>query len=55
VAISPGGAITPLIWIHDFNGRFPHPFLFTSPLTLPTGTTIQGVPLSASIGLITRS
>jgi hypothetical protein len=53
VAISPGGAITPLVWLHDFNDRFPHPFLFTSPLTLPTGTTIQDVPPSAALGLIT--
>jgi hypothetical protein len=55
VAISPDGAMTPLIWLHDFNDQFPHPFLFTSPLTLPTGTTIQGVPPSASIGLITTA
>ena len=53
VAILPGGTVQPLVWLHDFDNRFRHPFLFRRVMDLPSGTVIQGVPTSASIGLLT--
>jgi len=53
VAVLPQGSIQPLVWLHDFDSRFSHPFLFRTTLNLPAGTVIRGVPPSASIGLIT--
>lgn len=53
VAALPDGSIRPLVWLHDFENRFSHPFLFRTALNLPAGTSIHGVPASASIGLLT--
>jgi hypothetical protein len=53
VAALPDGSVQQLIWLHEFEDRFSHPFLFKSPLNLPAGTVIRGVPSSASIGLLT--
>jgi hypothetical protein len=48
----PGGAIEPLIWLHQYDTRYGHPFLFREPLRLPAGTKIQGVPADAVIALL---
>jgi hypothetical protein len=48
----PDGSIEPLVWLQDYQSTFDHPFLFESPLTLPAGTAIHGVPSGASISLI---
>ena len=53
VAALPDGSVQPLVWLHDFESRFSHPFLFKTALRLPAGTIIHGVPSSASIGLLT--
>ena len=52
VAVLPGGSIEPLVWLHEYDSRYPHPFLFRRPLRLPAGTMIQGVPPDAAIALI---
>jgi hypothetical protein len=52
VALLPDGHIEPLLWLYEYDERFPHPFLLRKPLTLPTGTRIQGVPSEASVFLI---
>ena len=36
----------------DYKAQFGHPFLFRSPLDLPAGTIIRGVPEGASIFLL---
>ena len=28
VAVPPGGSVEPLVWLHEYDSRFPHPFLF---------------------------
>jgi hypothetical protein len=48
----PDGSITPLVWLQDYQSSFDHPFVFETPLALPAGTTIHGVPADASIALI---
>lgn len=47
----PDGHIEPLVWLHHYNGRPPHPFLFRRPLSLPAGTVIR-LPDETVIGLI---
>lgn len=53
VAALPNGSVQPLVWLHDFDSRFSHPFLLRTALKLPAGTVIHGIPPSASIGLLT--
>lgn len=48
----PDGSITPLIWLQNYNKQFDHAFLLRTPVTLPAGTTIHGVPPDASIALL---
>lgn len=55
VAALPGGSIEPLLWLHEYDHRYPHPFLLRLPLRLPAGTRIQGVPADAAIGLIPQA
>jgi len=38
----------------DYDDRYRHPFLFRRPILLPEGTTVQGVPPDAAIGLMSR-
>lgn len=52
VAERPDGHVEPLVWLYQYDGRSAHPFLFRSPITLPPGTTIRGVPVDAAISLI---
>ena len=53
--ISSQGAMQPLLWLHDYNERFQHPFLLRKPLQLPAGTVIRGVPPGAVVDLIPAS
>jgi hypothetical protein len=52
VAVRPGGSVEPLVWLHEYDDRFPHPFLFRRDIALPAGTVIQGVPPDVEIALI---
>jgi len=52
VAARPDGAIEPLLWLYEYDNRYPHPFLFRKPIALPAGTVITGVPREARILLI---
>jgi hypothetical protein len=54
VAALPGGSVEPLVWLHQYDNRYSHPFLFRKPLHLPAGTTIKGVPSDTVIALIPR-
>jgi hypothetical protein len=48
----PDGSVYPLIWLHDYKMKFNHPFLLRTPLQLPAGTLVRGVPREAKMGLI---
>jgi hypothetical protein len=48
----PDGPAEPLLWLYEYNAPFNHPFLLKSPLSLPAGTVIRGVPQGASIALM---
>jgi hypothetical protein len=52
IASRPDGSVEPLVWLHEYDDRHPHPFLFRKAITLPAGTVISGVPNDAVIGLI---
>ena len=52
IAVSPGGRVEPLVWLHEYNSKYSHQFLFRQPLRLPAGTQIQGVPADAVIVLM---
>ena len=52
VAVLPGGSVEPLVWLHDYQTRYAHPFLFREPVRLPAGTQIQGVPADAVVALL---
>lgn len=51
-ALFPDGHVEPVLWLYEYDERFPHPFLFKKPLTLTAGARIQGVPPEARVSLI---
>jgi hypothetical protein len=51
-AALPDGSVEPLLWLHDYKTQFGHPFLLRTPLDLPAGTIIHGIPADASVGLL---
>jgi hypothetical protein len=51
-AALPDGHVEPLIWLHQYDDRSPHSFLFRKALRLPAGTVIHGVPNNATVGLL---
>jgi len=52
VAVRPNGGVEPLIWLYEYRNRYRHPFLFRSPITLPSGTVIRGLPSGATLTLL---
>jgi hypothetical protein len=52
VARFPDSRVEPLVWLYEYNQRFPHPFLFRTAIELPAGTTIHGIPPNSSIVLM---
>lgn len=52
VARVPSGRIEPLVWLHNFEEKYSHPFLLRRPLALPAGTVIDGVPPDATMALL---
>jgi hypothetical protein len=52
VAALPTGSIEPLVWLYEYDDRYKHPFLFRRLISLPAGTTIQGVPSDAVVMLL---
>jgi len=51
VAEFPDGRIEPLLWLDGYKEQFAHAFLLRTPLELPAGTTIVGIPPGSSIAL----
>ena len=52
VAVLPGGHVEPLLWLHGYDPRYAHPFLLRTPLHLPAGTVIRGVPTNVVLVLL---
>ena len=48
----PDGSIQPLLWLQPYKPAFGHVFWFRTPLPLPRGTVIRGVPSGANIELL---
>jgi len=45
----PDGSVEPLLWIEEYKPQFAHPFLLRTPLELPKGSIIHGVPEGSRI------
>src|SRR5262249_32143615 len=52
IAEFPDGRIEPLLWVVDYKAQFAHPFLLRTPLELPAGTIVSGIPPGASVALL---
>jgi hypothetical protein len=52
VAALPDGRIEPLVWLYEYRTAYRHPFLLRNPLSLPAGTVIRGLPVTATIRLV---
>ena len=48
----PDGSIIPLLWLRNYKKQYDHPFRLRTPLALPRGTLIRGVPRGASVALL---
>jgi hypothetical protein len=48
----PDGSVTPLLWLYEYKKQYGHPFLLQTPLELPQGTVIRGIPSGASFVLL---
>jgi hypothetical protein len=48
----PGGAIVPLVWLYNYQPRYGHPFLLRSPIALPRGAVLRGIPPESRIDLL---
>jgi hypothetical protein len=47
-----GQGIEPLLWLSDYRPQFRHLFLFRTPIEMPAGTVIHGIPSDATILLL---
>jgi hypothetical protein len=52
IAELPDGRIEPLLWLDGYKPQFAHAFLFLSPIELPAGTIISGIPPGVKIALL---
>ena len=48
----PDASIVPLLWLQPFQPAYGHAFVLRTPLTLPAGTVIRGIPASAAIAFL---
>lgn len=51
-AEEPDGSIEPLVWFEHYHAKFAHPFLYRTPVELPAGTKIHGVPQGSTVLLL---
>jgi hypothetical protein len=51
-AETPDGREIPLLWMFPFKPIYAHPFLLRTPVTLPKGTILRGIPAGAEIVLL---
>lgn len=52
VAETPDGDLRPLVWLSDYRPQMGHAYLFRTPVRLPAGTVIHGVPADAALLLL---
>ena len=52
IAALPDGSVEPLLWLENYKKQYGHPFLLRTPLDLPAGTVIRGVPAGGSVALL---
>ena len=52
IAELPDGSIQPLLWLQPYKPVFGHPFWLRTPLALPAGTVIRGLPAGAAVDLL---
>ena len=52
MATLPNGRVEPLLWLYEYKSKFAHAFLLQTPLKLPKGTLIVGVPKTSKIALL---
>jgi hypothetical protein len=52
IAELPDGSIQPLLWLQPYKPIFGHPFWLRTPLALPAGTVIRGLPAGAAVDLL---
>jgi hypothetical protein len=52
IAEFPDGTVQPLLWLYEYKEKFGHPFLFRTPIELPAGTMIRGIPANSSLRLL---
>jgi hypothetical protein len=48
----PDGRIEPLLWLDGYKQQFAHAFLLRTPLELPPGTVISGIPAGSKVVLL---
>jgi mono/diheme cytochrome c family protein len=48
----PDGRVLPLLWMFPYKPAYAHPFLLKTPVGLPKGTLIRGIPSGAEIVLL---
>jgi len=48
----PDGSIQPVLWLLHYKAKFAHPFLLRTPMELPAGSKIHGVPSGATVLLL---
>jgi len=48
----PNGSVQPLLWLHEYDERYQHAFLFRKVIQLPAGTIVRGVSPEAVIDLL---
>lgn len=48
----PDGRVLPLLWMFPYKPAYAHPFLLKTPVLLPKGTAIRGIPSGAEIVLL---
>jgi len=55
VAETPDGDVRPLLWLSNYRPQMGHAYLFQSPVKLPAGAVIHGVPAAAAVLLLPTS
>lgn len=52
MAEMPDGSLQPLLWLQPYKASYGHPFLLRTPLALPVGAFIRGIPMDAIVALL---
>jgi hypothetical protein len=48
----PDGRVEPLLWLYEYKNQYAHSFLFRTPVELPVGSVIRGVPDDSVVVLL---